>query len=223
MRDFERAFRPLPSLQREALTLVGASGFSYVEAAKIAGSSCGTMKSRISRAGARLQQTLDGDGAAALCGIKGAGGISIAQRPETAAHPEMRESATSNGCVDFVLSPDDIALTISRIIAGAAERPRNMSSGRERRWGRKSAQAESRAPRCRAAWSGISPAKERHSARRYALICRDRRAGSILLRFQRRLLGSFGCIRLLLFAGRAYFAPVDRRHAGFPLPLRGAS
>src|ERR1022692_2683965 len=35
----------------------------------------------------------DGDGAAALCGIKEAGGITLAQKPETAAQPDMPESA----------------------------------------------------------------------------------------------------------------------------------
>ncbi|PKL15654.1 MAG: chemotaxis protein CheB, partial [Spirochaetae bacterium HGW-Spirochaetae-5] len=35
----------------------------------------------------------DGDGAEALCGIKEAGGITIAQKPETAVQPDMPESA----------------------------------------------------------------------------------------------------------------------------------
>src|SRR5664280_1901112 len=35
----------------------------------------------------------DGDGADALCGIKSVGGITIAQKPETAAMPEMPNSA----------------------------------------------------------------------------------------------------------------------------------
>ena len=57
----------------------------------------------------------DGDGAAALCGIKEAGGITIAQKPETAGRPEMPESAMASGCIDFVLSPEDIAKEIIRI------------------------------------------------------------------------------------------------------------
>jgi chemotaxis response regulator CheB len=57
----------------------------------------------------------DGDGAAALCGIKEVGGITIAQKPETAAQPDMPESAIASGCVDFVLSPEDIAKEIIRI------------------------------------------------------------------------------------------------------------
>jgi two-component system chemotaxis response regulator CheB len=57
----------------------------------------------------------DGDGAAALCGIKEAGGITIAQKPETAAQPDMPMSAIDSGCIDFVLSPEDIAREIARI------------------------------------------------------------------------------------------------------------
>ena len=57
----------------------------------------------------------DGDGAAALCGIKEVGGITIAQKLETAGQPDMPESAIESGCVDFVLSPEDIAHKISRI------------------------------------------------------------------------------------------------------------
>ncbi len=57
----------------------------------------------------------DGDGAAALCGIREAGGIVIAQRLDTAAQPDMPESAIASGCVDFVLSPENIAGEIARI------------------------------------------------------------------------------------------------------------
>jgi two-component system chemotaxis response regulator CheB len=57
----------------------------------------------------------DGDGAAALCGIKEVGGITIAQKLDTAAQPDMPESAIASGCVDFVLSPEDIAQELLRI------------------------------------------------------------------------------------------------------------
>jgi two-component system, chemotaxis family, protein-glutamate methylesterase/glutaminase len=57
----------------------------------------------------------DGDGAQALCGIKKVGGITIAQKPATAAQPDMPESAIASGCIDFVLSPEDIAKEIIRI------------------------------------------------------------------------------------------------------------
>lgn len=57
----------------------------------------------------------DGDGAAALCGIKEVGGITIAQRLDTATQPDMPESAIATGCIDFVLSPEDIAGKIAQI------------------------------------------------------------------------------------------------------------
>jgi chemotaxis response regulator CheB len=57
----------------------------------------------------------DGDGAAALCGIKEVGGITIAQKLSTAIQPDMPESAIASGCIDFVLSPEDIAKEIVRI------------------------------------------------------------------------------------------------------------
>jgi chemotaxis response regulator CheB len=57
----------------------------------------------------------DGDGAEALCGIKKVGGITIAQKPETAVQPDMPESAIESGCIDFILSPEDIAKEIKKI------------------------------------------------------------------------------------------------------------
>ena len=57
----------------------------------------------------------DGDGAAALCGIKEVGGMTIAQKPDTANHPDMPESAIASGCIDFILSPEDIAKKIIEI------------------------------------------------------------------------------------------------------------
>jgi len=57
----------------------------------------------------------DGDGADALCGIKEVGGITIAQQPDTAIQPDMPESAIASGCIDFILSPEEIAQEIIRI------------------------------------------------------------------------------------------------------------
>ena len=57
----------------------------------------------------------DGDGAEALCGIREAGGITIAQRLDTAKQPDMPESAIASGCVDFILSPEEIGLKIVKI------------------------------------------------------------------------------------------------------------
>ena len=57
----------------------------------------------------------DGDGAAALCGIREVGGITIAQKPETAAQPDMPETAIESGCIDFILTPENIAKQIVKI------------------------------------------------------------------------------------------------------------
>jgi two-component system chemotaxis response regulator CheB len=66
----------------------------------------------------------DGDGAAALCGIRAVGGITIAQKPDTADFPDMPASAIASGCVDFVLSPEAIALKIIDIARRAGRRSR---------------------------------------------------------------------------------------------------
>jgi len=50
----------------------------------------------------------DGDGAAA-------------QKPETAGQPDMPESAIASGCIDFILSPEDIARQIVIIAREASE------------------------------------------------------------------------------------------------------
>lgn len=60
----------------------------------------------------------DGDGAAALRTIKDAGGIVIAQKLDTAGQPDMPQSAIDSGCVDYVLSPENIARKIVEIAAG---------------------------------------------------------------------------------------------------------
>lgn len=57
----------------------------------------------------------DGDGAAAMCGIQEIGGITIAQKLSTASRPDMPESAIASGCIDFILSPEDIAKEIIQI------------------------------------------------------------------------------------------------------------
>ena len=59
----------------------------------------------------------DGDGAAALCGIKDVGGVTIAQKLDTAEHPDMPESAIASGCIDFILSPENIARKITELVA----------------------------------------------------------------------------------------------------------
>lgn len=61
----------------------------------------------------------DGDGADALCGIKEAGGINIAQKPDTAAQPDMPETEIDSGCIDFILSLEEIAKKIVQIASKA--------------------------------------------------------------------------------------------------------
>ena len=56
--EFRVALAKLPPDQREALILVGASGFSYEEAAEICGCAVGTIKSRVNRARGRLADLL---------------------------------------------------------------------------------------------------------------------------------------------------------------------
>ncbi len=57
----------------------------------------------------------DGDGAEALCGIKEICGITIAQKLDTASEPDMPQSAIETGCIDFILSPENIAKKIIEI------------------------------------------------------------------------------------------------------------
>ena len=58
MNDFRTAFAKLPDEQREALVMVGASGFSYEEAAEMTGVAVGTVKSRANRGRRRLAELL---------------------------------------------------------------------------------------------------------------------------------------------------------------------
>lgn len=70
---------------------------------------------------------LDGDGAGAMCAIKDVGGTTIAQKPDTASEPDMPESAMASGCIDLVLSPEDIAHEII-LIARAEQGPRTTTT-----------------------------------------------------------------------------------------------
>jgi RNA polymerase sigma-70 factor (ECF subfamily) len=59
--DFRRAFWQLGDDQREVLMLVGASGLSYEDAAKVCNCAVGTVKSRVSRAREELTRLLSED------------------------------------------------------------------------------------------------------------------------------------------------------------------
>ena len=55
------------------------------------------------------------DGAQGLEHIKAEGGITFAQAPASARYDGMPQSAIASGCVDFILSPTDIAKELHRI------------------------------------------------------------------------------------------------------------
>jgi RNA polymerase sigma-70 factor (ECF subfamily) len=58
LEEFRQALDELTNDQREALILVGASGFSYEQTAEICGCAVGTVKSRVNRARIKLAQLL---------------------------------------------------------------------------------------------------------------------------------------------------------------------
>ena len=115
LEDFRKALQLLPEDQREAIILIGASGFSYEEAAEICGCAVGTIKSRVSRARSRLQEVLE------ISGEADYGPDAIATqvmgssvRPLTAACSSAASEAAGGGSDRF----DEI---VSRI--GLADRP----------------------------------------------------------------------------------------------------
>ena len=55
------------------------------------------------------------DGTLGLTAIKGEAGITFAQQPSSAKYDGMPASAIASGCVDFILTPGDIAKEIARI------------------------------------------------------------------------------------------------------------
>jgi two-component system CheB/CheR fusion protein len=68
------------------------------------------------------------DGTVGLTAIKGEGGITMAQEPESAKYDSMPASAIAAGCVDLVLPPEQIAVELARIgnhpfVAGASAGP----------------------------------------------------------------------------------------------------
>jgi RNA polymerase sigma-70 factor (ECF subfamily) len=71
LEDFKVAFQQLAPDHREVLTLVGASGCSYEEAASICGCAVGTIKSRVNRARKKLSDMLGLDDEAAVMAGEG--------------------------------------------------------------------------------------------------------------------------------------------------------
>jgi RNA polymerase sigma-70 factor (ECF subfamily) len=58
LQDFLEALMSLPANQREVLVLIGGSGLSYEEVARICDCAVGTVKSRVNRARTRLAELL---------------------------------------------------------------------------------------------------------------------------------------------------------------------
>ncbi|HEV7508425.1 MAG TPA: chemotaxis protein CheB [Thermoanaerobaculia bacterium] len=70
------------------------------------------------RAGKAIGVVLSGtasDGTLGLKAIKAAGGMCLAQDPESAAFDGMPRSAIASGCVDAILPPDGLALEIAKL------------------------------------------------------------------------------------------------------------
>jgi chemotaxis response regulator CheB len=84
-------------------------------------------KDRQKRAIAVILSGLDGDGADALKEIKARGGTVFAQEFDTAEEPSMPITAVQTGCVDSILSPDEIAARLREI--GAERARRKMTDG----------------------------------------------------------------------------------------------
>jgi chemotaxis response regulator CheB len=57
------------------------------------------------------------DGATGIRAIKEAGGITIAQDPETAEFHPMPQAAVETGCIDFVLPLEKIGSTLIELCA----------------------------------------------------------------------------------------------------------
>jgi len=65
---------------------------------------------------------LEADGANALRSIKAAGGVTFAQKVETAEQPSMPQRALDTGCVDFELTPAEIGRELGRIARAETRR-----------------------------------------------------------------------------------------------------
>lgn len=86
LRELGAAMRDLTCEQREALMLVGGAGYSHEEAAIATGCAVGTIKSRVSRARARLGEAL---------GISTQDASTPARRPPSFARTHLRRDANA--------------------------------------------------------------------------------------------------------------------------------
>ena len=58
------------------------------------------------------------DGADGIAAIKRAGGITVAQSPDTAEYRVMPQAAIDTGCVDHIVSLDKMGKSLSRLVQG---------------------------------------------------------------------------------------------------------
>ena len=93
LKEFVAALADLPVTQREALVLVGGAGFTHEEAAQVCGCAVGTVKSRVSRARARLSEVL-GIGRGADRGAERAEGEGEGDQPSPPARADGSAAAT---------------------------------------------------------------------------------------------------------------------------------
>jgi two-component system chemotaxis response regulator CheB len=69
-----------------------------------------------------IMSGLDSDGVAALKEIKKAGGITVAQAPDSAIANDMPRNAIASGEVDYVLPPEEIGALLGNICRNGSER-----------------------------------------------------------------------------------------------------
>jgi len=93
LKEFVAALADLPVTQREALVLVGGAGFTHEEAAQVCGCAVGTVKSRVSRARARLSEVL-GIGRGADRGAERAEDEGEGEQPSPPARADGSAAAT---------------------------------------------------------------------------------------------------------------------------------
>jgi two-component system chemotaxis response regulator CheB len=55
------------------------------------------------------------DGAAGVCKVKRAGGITIAEEPEHAEFKSMPQAAIATGCIDFIVPLEKIGATVQKL------------------------------------------------------------------------------------------------------------
>ena len=61
------------------------------------------------------------DGAAGVRAVKAAGGLTLAQSPESARHDGMPRATIATGCVDWILEPGEMGARIARLVTATAE------------------------------------------------------------------------------------------------------